>query len=93
MGHRRGQRPGLPGHSRPHERHEEGRRASSRRSSSRSKAWKAGVDGVFNVKNGGVGYGKVSEKAPNRVALVNLLGKWSKDIASGKVKPPRTVKG
>ena len=59
----------------------------------RSKAWKAGVDGVFNVKNGGVGYGKVSTKAPNRVALVNLLGKWSKDIASGKVKPPRTVKG
>ena len=36
----------------------------------RSKAWKAGVDGVFNVKNGGVGYGKVSTKAPNRVALV-----------------------
>jgi basic membrane protein A len=59
----------------------------------RSKAWKAGVDGVFNVKNGGVGYGKVSTKAPNRVALVNLLGKWSKDIANGKVKPPRTVKG
>ena len=41
----------------------------------------------------GVGYGKVTTKAPNRVALVNLLGKWSKDIASGKVKPPRTVKG
>ena len=35
VGHRRGQRPGLPGHPRPHERHEEGRRrASIRRSSS-----------------------------------------------------------
>ena len=45
------------------------------------------------VVHGGVGYGKVSAKAPNRVALTLLLGKWSKDIASGKVKPPRTVKG
>jgi basic membrane protein A len=57
------------------------------------KQWKAGVDGLFNVKNGGVGFGKVSTKAPGRVALINLLGKWSKDIAAGKVKPPRTVAG
>jgi basic membrane protein A and related proteins len=57
------------------------------------KGWKAGVDGVFNVKNGGVGFGKVSTKAPKRVSLINLLGKWSKDIAAGKVKPPRTVAG
>jgi basic membrane protein A len=56
-----------------------------------TKQWKAGVDGLFNVKNGGVGFGKVSSKAPQRVALINLLGKWSKDIAAGKVKPPRTV--
>jgi len=53
--------------------------------------WKAGIDGLFNVKNGGVGFGKVSSKAPNRASLVNLLGKWSKDLAGGKVKPPRTV--
>jgi basic membrane protein A and related proteins len=57
----------------------------------RTKAWKGGVDSVFNVKNKGVGFGKLSPKAPNRVALANLLGKWSRDIASGKVKPPRTV--
>jgi basic membrane protein A len=56
-----------------------------------TKQWKAGVDGLFNVKNGGVGFGKLSTKAPQRVALINLLGKWSKDIAAGKVKPPRTV--
>jgi basic membrane protein A len=55
------------------------------------KKWKAGIDGVFNVKNGGVGFGKVSTAAPGRVGLLNLLGKWSKDIAAGKVKPPRTV--
>ena len=59
----------------------------------RTAAFKGGVDTTFNVKNKGVGYGKVSPKAPNRVALLNLLGKWSRDIASGKVKPPRTVAG
>ena len=45
------------------------------------------------MKNKGVGFGKLSKTAPNRVALANLLGKWSKDLASGKVKPPRTVTG
>jgi basic membrane protein A len=58
----------------------------------RTAKWKGGTDGLFNVKNGGVGYGKVSSKAPARASLLNLLGKWSKNIASGKVKPPRIVK-
>jgi len=53
--------------------------------------FKGGTDGLFNVKNGGVGYGKLSTKAPNRVALGNRLAKWSRDIIAGKVKPPRTV--
>jgi basic membrane protein A and related proteins len=57
------------------------------------KKWKGGADTVFNVKNKGVGFGKVSTKAPNRVALINLLGKWSRDIAAGKIKPPRTLAG
>jgi transposase len=30
--------------------------------------------------------------APSRAGLIALLGKWQKDLASGKVKPPRTVK-
>ena len=59
----------------------------------KSKSWKGGIDTTFNVKNGGVGFGKVSPKAPKRASLINLLGKWSKDIAAGKVKPPRTVAG
>lgn len=58
-----------------------------------SNGFKGGVDGVFNVKNKGVGFGKVSTTAPGRVALLNLLGKWSRDLAAGKVKPPRTVAG
>ncbi len=58
----------------------------------KSKAWKGGVNGLYNAKNNGVGFGKVSADAPRRVALINLLGKWKKDLASGKVKPPSTVK-
>ena len=54
--------------------------------------WKGGVDGIYNAKNGGVGVGKISTAAPRRTALINLLGKWTKDLASGKVKPPATVK-
>ncbi len=55
--------------------------------------FKGGVDGLFNVKNGGTGYGKVSVNAPNRTALIATLNAWAKQIAAGKVKPPRTVTG
>ena len=54
--------------------------------------WKGGVDSLFNAKNNGVGYGKVSTAAPSRAGLIALLNKWQKDLASGKVKPPRTFK-
>ena len=55
--------------------------------------WKGGVDGLYNAKNGGVGYGKVSTAAPKRAALIKKLNAWTKQLASGKVKPPSTVKG
>jgi len=55
--------------------------------------FKGGVDGLFNVKNGGTGYGKVSVNAPNRTKLIATLNAWAKQIAAGKVKPPRTVTG
>ena len=55
--------------------------------------WKGGVDGIYNAKNGGVGYGKVSTAAPKRAALIKKLNAWTKQLASGKVKPPSTVKG
>jgi basic membrane protein A len=54
--------------------------------------WKGGVDSLFNAKNNGVGYGKVSTAAPSRAGLIALLNQWQKQLASGKVKPPRTVK-
>jgi basic membrane protein A len=58
----------------------------------KSKKWKGGVDTLFNVKNKGVGYGKVSSKAPNRAKLIGKLNLWERNLAAGKVKPPRTVK-
>lgn len=58
-----------------------------------SSKWKGGADGLFNAKNQGVGYGKVSSAAPKRAALIAKLNAWTKQLAAGKIKPPRTVKG
>jgi basic membrane protein A len=51
-------------------------------------AFVGGTDGIFTVKNGGVGFGKVSAKAPNRAALIAKLNAVSKQIAAGKIKIP-----
>ena len=51
-------------------------------------AFVGGTDGIFTVKNGGVGFGKVSAKAPNRAALIAKLTAVSKQIAAGKIKIP-----
>ena len=48
-----------------------------------------GEDSFFTVKNGGVGFGKVSVKATNRKAIVAKLTAVSKQIADGKIKPPK----
>ena len=53
--------------------------------------FKGGTDTVFNVKNDGVGYGKISAKAPK--SLKALLSKTVAQIKAGKLgKIPRTVK-
>jgi basic membrane protein A len=54
--------------------------------------FEGGVDGLFNVKNGGTGFGKVSATAPNRTKLIATLNAWAKQLADNKVNPPRTVK-
>jgi basic membrane protein A len=51
-------------------------------------SFKGGTDGIFTVKNGGVGFGKVSVKAPNRAKLIAKLTAVSKQIAAGKIKIP-----
>ncbi len=55
--------------------------------------FKGGVDGLFNTANDGVGYGKVSAKAPNRDQLIATLDEWTTKLTNGDVKPPRTVNG
>jgi len=50
--------------------------------------FKGGADSLFNVKNKGVGFGKVSVNAPNRAALIAKLTAVSKAIANGTIKPP-----
>jgi basic membrane protein A len=51
-------------------------------------AFKGGTDGIFTVKNGGVGFGRVSTKAPGRAKLIAKLTATSKAIAAGKIKIP-----
>jgi basic membrane protein A and related proteins len=53
--------------------------------------YEGGVDGLFNSANDGVGYGKVSQKATDRAALIATLNSWAKKLSDGDVKPPRTV--
>jgi basic membrane protein A len=52
--------------------------------------FKGGTDTLFNVKNGGVGFGKISPKAP--ATLKAKLTAVAKQIAAGKIKIGRTVK-
>ncbi len=59
---------------------------------SKAGKFKGMTDGLFNVKNGGTGYGAVSAKAPKRAALIGKLQLWARNLASGKVKPPRELK-
>ena len=56
----------------------------------KSNTFKGGTDTVFNVKNKGVGYGKISSKAPT--TLKAKLDRVAAQIAAGKIKIGRTVK-
>jgi basic membrane protein A and related proteins len=48
--------------------------------------FKGGFDKIFDVKSGGVGYGRVSSKVPKAdIAKLNAI---QKQIASGKIVPP-----
>jgi hypothetical protein len=50
--------------------------------------FKGGFDKIFNVKNGGIGYGKVSTKLKNRAVIIAKTNAIKRLIASGKIKPP-----
>lgn len=55
----------------------------------RDGTFRGGTDAIFNVKNKGIGYGRVSARAPRRAALIRALDAASKAIAAGKVRVPR----
>jgi basic membrane protein A len=51
-------------------------------------AFKGGFNKVFDAKNGGIGYGKLSKKLKNRAAIAKKANHILKLIASGKIVPP-----
>jgi basic membrane protein A and related proteins len=55
--------------------------------------YKGGGDLVFNLKNGGVGLGKISKKAKIPKAWLTQIAKLRAQIISGKIKPPTVVPG
>jgi len=52
--------------------------------------FKGGHDLLFNLKNGGVGVGKISPKA--KAAWITLMNKYKKQIIAGTLKPPAACK-
>jgi basic membrane lipoprotein Med (substrate-binding protein (PBP1-ABC) superfamily) len=57
------------------------------------KGYKGGGDVVYNLKNGGVGLGKISKKAKLKKAWIKQIATLKKQIISGKIKPPLVVSG
>jgi basic membrane protein A len=55
------------------------------------KGYKAGGNLVFNLKNGGVGLGKISKRAKIKKAWLTQINTLKKQIIAGKIKPPTTV--
>ena len=51
--------------------------------------FEGGKDSLFDVANEGVGYGRVSQDAPDRDALIEKLDDVSEQIADGKIDVPR----
>jgi basic membrane protein A and related proteins len=52
--------------------------------------FKGGFDKIYSVKNGGVGYGKLSKKLSkaDRTFITRKVNAIRRQIASGKIKPP-----
>jgi basic membrane protein A len=50
--------------------------------------FRTGFNKTFTVKNGGIGYGKVSTRVSGRAAIIKKVDAIKKQIASGKIKPP-----
>jgi basic membrane protein A and related proteins len=57
------------------------------------KGYRGGRDLVFNLKNNGVGLGKISKKAKIPKAWMVQINKLKAQIIAGKIKPPTSVGG
>jgi len=55
------------------------------------KGYKGGGNLVFNLKNKGVGLGKISAKAKIPKAWLTQINKMKAQIIAGKIKPPKVV--
>ncbi len=55
------------------------------------KGYKGGKDLVFNLKNKGVGLGKISTKAKIPASWLKQINTLKTQIIAGKIKPPTTV--
>ena len=55
------------------------------------KGYKGGKDLVFNLKNKGVGLGKISKKAKIPASWLKQINTLKQQIIAGKIKPPTTV--
>ena len=53
--------------------------------------FKGGTDLLFNLKNNGVGVGKISPKVPK--SWIKLMKSYETKIKKGKLKPPACLKG
>ncbi|HEY1564266.1 MAG TPA: BMP family ABC transporter substrate-binding protein [Gaiellaceae bacterium] len=53
--------------------------------------FKGGQDLLFNLKNSGVGVGKISSKVPK--SWIKLMNSYKTQIIKGKLKPPACLKG
>lgn len=56
------------------------------------KGYRGGKDLVFNLKNGGVALGKISKKAKIPAGWLKQIAVLRKQIISGKIKPPTTIR-
>ena len=50
--------------------------------------FKTGFNKIFNVKNGGIGIGKVSPRLKNRAVIIKKVNRIKRLIATGRIVPP-----
>jgi basic membrane protein A len=51
--------------------------------------FKGGTDLVFNLKNGGMGVGKINPAVPS--SFITLMNQYKAQIIAGKLKPPASL--